>query len=57
MGSKTWCRLRGADAVYVAVAQEYGATLIIWDQELLMRGAAAITVVTPADWLAANPTI
>jgi len=43
--------------VYVAVAQEYGATLIIWDQELLMRGAAAITVVTPADWLAANPTI
>lgn len=57
MGSKTWCRLRGADAVYVAVAQEYGATLIIWDQELLTRGAAAITVVTPADWLAANPTI
>lgn len=48
-------RLRGADAVYVAVAQEYGTTLITWDQELLTRGAAAVTVMTPAGWLAANP--
>ncbi len=53
----TTCRLRGADAVYVAVAQEYGTTLVTWDQELLTRGAAAVTVMTPADWLAANPTI
>lgn len=51
------CRLRGADAVYVAVAQEYGMTLITWDQELLARGAAAVTVMTPADGLAVNPTI
>lgn len=50
-----FCRLRGADAVYVAVAQEYGTTLVTWDQELLTRGAAAVTVMTPADWLAANP--
>ncbi len=50
------CRLRGADAVYVAVAQEYGTTLITWDQELLTRGAAAVAVMTSADWLAANPT-
>lgn len=49
------CRLRGADAVYVAVAQEYSTTLITWDQELLTRGAAAVTVMTPANWLAANP--
>ena len=49
------CRLRGADAVYVAVAQEYGTTLITWDQELLTRGIAAATTRTPADWLAANP--
>ena len=49
------CRLRGADAVYVAVAQEYGTTLITWDQELLTRGATAVSVMTPADWLAANP--
>lgn len=51
------CRLRGADAVYVAVAQEYGTTLITWDQEMLLRGAAAVPVMTPADWLAAHPTI
>ncbi len=25
------CRLRGADAVYVALAQELGTTLITWD--------------------------
>ncbi len=49
------CRLRGADAVYVAVAQEYGTTLITWDAEVLARGAAAVTAMTPADWLAANP--
>ena len=49
------CRLRGADAVYAAVAQEYGTTLITWDQELLTRGAAIVTVMTPTDWLAANP--
>ena len=51
------CRLRGADAVYAAVAQEYGATLITWDQELLTRGAAAAAVMTPTDWLTANPAI
>lgn len=49
------CRLRGADAVYVAVAQEYRTTLITWDQELLTRGAAAVTVMTPAGWLTATP--
>ena len=43
--------------MYVAVAQEYGTTLITWDQELLARGAAAVTVMTPADGLAVNPTI
>ena len=48
-------RLRGADAVYVAVAQEYGTTLITWDQELLTRGIAAVPTLTPTDWLAANP--
>ena len=51
------CRLRGADAVYVAVAQEYGTTLITWDQEMLTRGAAAVPVMTPAGWLAAHPTV
>ena len=51
------CRLRGADAVYAAVAQEFGTTLITWDQELLTRGVAAVPIQTPADWLAAHPTI
>lgn len=49
------CRLRGADAVYAAVAQEFGTTLITWDQELLTRGASAVPTQTPTDWLAANP--
>ena len=49
------CRLRGADAVYAAVAEEYETTLITWDQELLERGAAAALTMTPTDWLAANP--
>jgi len=50
-------RLRGADAIYVAIAQEFGTTLITWDGEMLTRGAQAVTVMTPSDWLAANPTI
>ena len=48
------CRLRGADAVYAAVAQEFGTTLITWDQELLTRGVAAVPTLTPTGWLAAN---
>jgi len=49
------CQLRGADAVYVALAQELGTTLITWDAELLARGALAVPTMTPTDWLAANP--
>lgn len=51
------CRLRGADAVYVALALELGTTLITWDGEMLMRGAQAVPTLTPTDWLAANPTV
>jgi len=56
-GGAITCRLRGADAVYVAVAQEYSSTLITWDQELLERGTLAVPTMTPTDWLAANPAI
>ncbi len=49
------CRLRGADAVYVAVAQKFGTTLVTWDAEVLARGTAAVSVMTPTDWLVANP--
>ncbi len=49
------CRLRGADAVYVAAAQEFGTTLLTWDTEVLARGMGAASVMSPTDWLAANP--
>ena len=45
-------RLRGADAVYVAVAVASEATLVTWDSEMLTRTADAVSVVTPSEWLA-----
>jgi predicted nucleic acid-binding protein len=45
-------RLRGADAVYLAVAQQHSATLVTWDNEMLQRCAAAVPTLTPAAWLA-----
>ncbi len=48
-------RLRGADSVYVEVARESGATLVTWDNEMLQRAQGVVPVMTPADWLAANP--
>ena len=44
-------RLRGADAVYIAVAEAFGATLITWDAEMLQRGPAAVMTITPSVWL------
>ena len=43
--------LRGADSVYVAVAQEFEATLITWDDEMLNRGASVVSTMTPSMWL------
>lgn len=40
-------RLRGTDAVYIAVAAHLNASLVTWDQEQLTRGDAAIAVQTP----------
>ncbi len=40
-------RLRGADAPYVALAQQLGFSLVTWDQEQAERGSAATTVFTP----------
>ncbi len=48
------CRVRGADAVYIATAEGSSATLITWDGEVLTRGASIIAVITPADWLASQ---
>ena len=45
-------RLRGADSIYVAVAEAFDATLITWDTEMLERGADLVTTVYPCQWLA-----
>ena len=48
-------RLHGADSIYVAIAEELGATLITWDNDMLQRSPAVVTTITPADWLNAQP--
>lgn len=45
-------QLRGADSVYVAVAEEFGTTLVTWDGEMHTRGASIVTTMT--EWLAAQ---
>jgi predicted nucleic acid-binding protein len=35
-------RLRGADAVYVAVASVTGERLVTWDREVVSRAARAV---------------
>ncbi len=47
--------LRAADALYVTTARESKATLITLDAEMLQRGVAAATVLTPAKWLESLP--
>jgi predicted nucleic acid-binding protein len=44
-------RLRGADAVYVAVARRYGTTLISRDDEQRPRGATVVVCQTPEEAL------
>jgi predicted nucleic acid-binding protein len=40
-------RLRGADAVYVALADRLGIPLVTWDTEQRTRAAGRISVTTP----------
>ncbi len=42
-------RLRGADAVYAAVAQQYGTVLITLDRQQLERLLAGVPIARPAD--------
>jgi predicted nucleic acid-binding protein len=44
--------LRGADALYVAVARRHGCTLVSLDREQRERAAAVVRAVTPAVALA-----
>jgi predicted nucleic acid-binding protein len=39
--------LRGADAIYVAVARQLRISLLTWDNEQLTRPALIITAITP----------
>ena len=48
-------RLRGADAVYAAVARRFGATLVTRDQQQLERLCRLVPVLTPEELLAALP--
>ena len=41
-------RLRGHDAVYVAVAEALGIPLVTWDQEVLARASAVVRVLQPS---------
>lgn len=50
-------RLRGADSIYAAVAEEFGTTLITWDVEMRTRASGIVTTMTPAEWLAASPSL
>lgn len=43
--------LRGADALYAAVAQQSQSVLISWDNEHLQRASGF----TPTEWLVVNP--
>ena len=42
--------LKGADAIYVALAASSKALLVSLDEEMLERGARAVKTMTPADW-------
>lgn len=49
-------RLRGADAVYVAIARRYGTTLVSRDEEQRTRGSAVVTCQTPEQALGSQHT-
>ena len=45
------CRLRGCDAIYVALAQREGARLITWDRQQRERAASVVETLTPTEAL------
>ena len=47
--------IRGADAVYAAVAQQYGTTLVTLDRQQLQRLASVVKTARPSDVLGTAP--
>jgi predicted nucleic acid-binding protein len=43
-------RLRGADAVYVALALQEDGALVTLDREMLQRAPDTVAAITPSDW-------
>ena len=52
----TYYHLRGADSVYIAVAEAFNAVLIALDVEMLERGADVVTTMTPLQWMGEQET-
>ena len=50
-------RLRGADSVYVSVAEISDSRLISWDAEMLERGTEVVKAMTPLEWVAEQSAI
>ena len=50
-------RLRGADAVYLAVARRYGTTVVSRDEALRSRGSAVVTCQTPEEALSSRQVV
>jgi predicted nucleic acid-binding protein len=48
-------RIRGADAVYAAVAQQYGTTLVTLDRQQLERLSSVVRAARPSDALGGAP--
>lgn len=44
-------RLRGCDAIYVALAQREGIPLVTWDRQQRQRAAPVVETLTPAEAL------
>ena len=44
-------RLKGADAVYAVVADDFDAVLISWDEEMLRRSPEFVLAMSPEQWL------
>jgi len=45
------CKLRGADAVYVSLAEALELPLVSLDNEILERSRRVVNALTPADWM------